>query len=247
MSLGGRQPPETKRHVLGHGEVGEKSILLEDHPDAPGFGWSVSGRAGHSAVLDEDLSPVDALEAGYQAQDRRFSTPAGSENGQDLTLGEVEGDVLDGDDLAEALADPRAPDDRRRHGLALPSLTTRNAIGTDEVRINIRAGAAERAKNASSAADQIDVASVLNSSGPRISVAGSSFIVMRNTSATPASSPGRSRGSVTPVITWTRPASQAARGLLQPGAYLNERGAHRRREPAGRNSTTYAKTRSHTV
>ena len=42
----------------------------------------------------------------------------------------------------------------------------------------------------------MDVDRVLNPIGARIRLAGSSFIVRRNTSAAPASSPDRKRGSV---------------------------------------------------
>lgn len=71
----------------------------------------------------------------------------------------------------------------------------------EDVRIIISAGAAARAKNASVEADQTEVASVWNPRGPSISVAGSSFIVRRNTSAAPISTPERIRGSVTRIIT----------------------------------------------
>ena len=66
-----------------------------------------------------------------------------------------------------------------------------------EAAISSRAGSAALAKNASDAADQMEVARVLNPMGLKISVAGSSFITSRKTSAHPASSPGRATGKVT--------------------------------------------------
>ena len=60
-----------------------------------------------------------------------------------------------------------------------------------------RAGTAARAKNASEAADHIDVANVSNPTGLNIKVAGSSFITNKNTSAQPASNPGLAIGRVT--------------------------------------------------
>ena len=69
-------------------------------------------------------------------------------------------------------------------------------MGTDEATMRMRAGAAAWAKKAAEAADQVDVARVVNPIGLRMRVAGSSFIVMRKTNAAPASIPGRIRGSV---------------------------------------------------
>ena len=68
------------------------------------------------------------------------------------------------------------------------------------------AGKAARAKNASEAADQIEVAKVLKPMGLSINVAGNSFITSRKTKAHPASIPGRAMGSVTE--------ENARRGLL---------------------------------
>ena len=62
------------------------------------------------------------------------------------------------------------------------------------MRINTSAGRAARAKNASDAALQIDVASVLKPGGLKINVAGSSFIVNRKTRPEPANIPRNARG-----------------------------------------------------
>ena len=64
------------------------------------------------------------------------------------------------------------------------------------MRINTSAGSAARAKNASEAALQIDVASVLKPGGLKINVAGSSFIVNRKTRPEPANIPRNARGRV---------------------------------------------------
>ncbi len=71
-----------------------------------------------------------------------------------------------------------------------------------EIPTKINAGAAARAKKALSVADQIRVASVLNPVGARRSVAGSSFIVVRNTIAAPVRMPGRTRGNVIRRRVW---------------------------------------------
>mgnify|MGYP000244650565 CR=1 FL=1 len=73
----------------------------------------------------------------------------------------------------------------------------RNARGTADAAMSSRAGNAALAKNASEAADQMEVASVLNPMGLSIRVAGSSFITNKKTKAHPANNPGRATGRVT--------------------------------------------------
>ena len=80
-------------------------------------------------------------------------------------------------------------------------LMVRKANGNDEARISSKAGAAALAKKASEAAAQIDVARVSNPMGLKINVAGSSFMVSRNTNAAPAKMPGRTNGTVTVAAT----------------------------------------------
>ena len=95
----------------------------------------------------------------------------------------------------------------------------RNASGIEDSRISSRAGAAAWAKNASEAADQAEVARVLNPIGPKTRVAGSSFITSRNTRAAADAIPGLAKGNVTEVMTCQggRPKLRAAssnRGLI---------------------------------
>lgn len=73
----------------------------------------------------------------------------------------------------------------------------RKVKGKADAAINSKAGRAARAKNASDAADQMEVARVVNPMGLRMSVAGNSFITSKNTRAHPASNPGRTIGNVT--------------------------------------------------
>ena len=92
-------------------------------------------------------------------------------------------------------------------------------MGMDDTKTSISAGAAARAKKASSEADHTAVASVLKPNGPKISVAGSSFIVTRKTSAPPISSPDRIKGPVTDSIArnWLLPrtlADSSSLGLI---------------------------------
>ena len=88
-------------------------------------------------------------------------------------------------------------------------------IDMADTAINRSEGAAARAKKALSVADQTRVARVLNPVGERIRVAGSSFMVVRNTSAAPVRSPGLIRGTETWRIelSWLRPSVRAASSM----------------------------------
>ena len=112
-----------------------------------------------------------------------------------------------------------------------------SANGIDETATSSSAGAAARAKNASCDAAQIDDARVVKPIGLRISVAGNSFIVSRNTRAAPVRTPGRTSGKVTVNNTdnGRRPRLRAA-SSNSGRTWSNEV----RREPtaAGRNSVT---------
>ena len=112
-------------------------------------------------------------------------------------------------------------------GARLRSRITRKAIGTDEIRISASAGAAAWAKKASEAADQTAVERVLKPSGPRISVAGSSFMVTRKTKAAPINTPGPISGTVMVCMTWRELRPMAAGCLFQPRADLQQGGARR--------------------
>ena len=126
------------------------------------------------------------------------------------------------------------------------SRVTRTASGADETRMSSSAGAAAWAKKASEDADHMAVANVLKPSGLKMRVAGSSFIVMRKTSAAPDMTPGRTRGTVTAIMVW--------RGdLPRPRAISSSRGLTCSRDAlvapsaAGKNSTMYASNKSQTV
>ena len=154
--------------------------------------------------MDQHLAGGWRFQPGDKSEYGRLARSAGAKYGEYLTGPDVEADVPDRDDVAERLGKPDAADQRRAHRW-LRSRAIRNAIGTEATRISMSAGAAAWAKNASSEADQIAVERVLNPSGPRISVAGNSFIVTRKTSAAPIRSPARISGAVTLSITRHRP------------------------------------------
>ena len=96
------------------------------------------------------------------------------------------------------------------------SRSIRNARGTDDARISRRAGAAARAKKASDAAAQMEVARVEKPMGLNISVAGNSFMTSKKTNAAPDRTPGVTNGNVTDEKTpmGVRPRPRAASSIL---------------------------------
>ena len=85
-----------------------------------------------------------------------------TEYGQDFAGHQLKVNAVNSDYIREALGNAPALEQRLYHASVLFSRNTRSAIGMEEVRIIIKAGAAARAKNASEVADQTDVARVWN-------------------------------------------------------------------------------------
>ena len=83
------------------------------------------------------------------------------------------------------------------------SRNTSHAVGMPAAAMSISDDAAVLVKNASDEADHIEVANVSNPVGPRINVAGNSFIVRRNTSAALAKMLGIIIGNVTRTNAWS--------------------------------------------
>jgi hypothetical protein len=57
-----------------------------------------------SNALDPDLSSVGRKESGDQAQQGRLAAPAGTQQGRNLTLGNIQGNVGYRDHVSEVLA-----------------------------------------------------------------------------------------------------------------------------------------------
>ena len=106
---------EAEADVLADAQVREQRVALEDGVGRP----LVGGQAGHVLAVDQDLAGVGLLEAGDHPQGRRLAAARGAEQGEELAAGELEVEVVDGDEVAEALRDPFQPD----AGLRAPGLT----------------------------------------------------------------------------------------------------------------------------
>ena len=100
---------EQQAGVAGHGAPRQQRRGLRHEADALG----VARRVGAGAV-DLDEARARLVEAPDQAQQGRLAAPGGTEDGDDLTGGDVEIDEPQCFEAAEELGDP-AHADRRRH------------------------------------------------------------------------------------------------------------------------------------
>ncbi len=95
--------------ILGDGLGGEQGIGLEDESDP-----ALVRRQGlHSLAVNGERARVSPGEAGDDAQQGRLSAAAGADQSDEFTRRDVEGDVVDGGDVAEGLGD--IPETQVRH------------------------------------------------------------------------------------------------------------------------------------
>ncbi len=94
-------PLEPEGHVVGHGHVREQRVALED-----GVGGALEGRQPDLVgALDQHLPARRLLEAGDHAQSRRLAAAARPEHREELAAGDLQVDVVDRREVAEALRD----------------------------------------------------------------------------------------------------------------------------------------------
>jgi hypothetical protein len=92
---------EAEGYVSLDGEMGPEGLALEHHGGAAEVGRG----AGDLGIADEDATCVGVDEAGYGAEECRFSTAAGAEEEAYFAGGDLEGDGGEGDGGAEAPGD----------------------------------------------------------------------------------------------------------------------------------------------
>src|SRR6266498_1467801 len=80
--------------------MGKDRVALENHRDPAAAGRQF----GRVAPADEHAAAVHLLEAGEAAEQRRLSAARGAEEDDEIAVRDIEGDVVDGGDLAERLA-----------------------------------------------------------------------------------------------------------------------------------------------
>ena len=87
--------------VLAHGEMREEGVALENLVDVALVGRVV----GNVMPTDENLTAARLLEAADEAQAGRLAATGRPEEGHELTLGDVEADVIEGEKVTESLGD----------------------------------------------------------------------------------------------------------------------------------------------
>ena len=89
--------PQTERHVLEHGHVRVKRVVLEHHGDVPVLRRHVVDQL----VADIDLARGGLLEPGDHPQGRALAAARRADQHDELAVGDVEIDPLDGRGLVE--------------------------------------------------------------------------------------------------------------------------------------------------
>src|SRR5690606_13247619 len=102
LVLGSFADLEAEGDVAEHREVLERGVVLEHEADVAVLG----GEVGGVDAFDGDRTVVGVLEAGDDAQQRRLAAAAGAEQGGEPTGGDGDVDVVEGDEVTEALVDP---------------------------------------------------------------------------------------------------------------------------------------------
>ncbi len=98
-----RQP---EGDVVAHGHVLEGGVVLEDEADAA----LLRGELGRVLAGDHDLARVGRLEARDHAQERRLAAAARAEQRGEGAGRHLQRDVVESDEVAEALRDPGGDD-----------------------------------------------------------------------------------------------------------------------------------------
>src|ERR671935_2042610 len=91
---------QAKRDVLPHGQVLEGRVVLEDEADAA----LLRSQPRRLLLEDENVARVGLLKARDDPQQRRFATAAGTQQGRERAGWDVEGDIVEGDEVPEPLA-----------------------------------------------------------------------------------------------------------------------------------------------
>ena len=78
IALGARQPLQAKAHILGHGEMGEKRVILKHKPHPPRLGQHVAARLGQGHAIEGDAAMLQGLQPRHQAQQRGLAIARGA-------------------------------------------------------------------------------------------------------------------------------------------------------------------------
>ena len=113
LGLGKTIPLQAVGDVLLHGHVGEERVGLEHHVDRPLIGR----QAAHILAIDEDAPRGRRLEAGQHAQQGGLAAAGAAQQAEQLAPIDLDVDVVDRGELAEALEDPLHVNEGLRPGV----------------------------------------------------------------------------------------------------------------------------------
>ena len=102
LGLGRLAQLQAEGHVVVHGHVRVERVGLEDHGDVAVLGGDVVD----DPVADGQRALGDLLQAGEHAQRGGLAAARGADEDQELPVVDLDVEVVDGDDLTEALPDP---------------------------------------------------------------------------------------------------------------------------------------------
>ncbi len=103
LVLGQAVAAQAEGDVVEHREMREERVALEHHVHRP----LVGRQPGEVLAVERDRSRGRRLEAGEHAQQRRLAAARRAEQGEDLALGDVDRDVVDGPVAVEVLDEVR--------------------------------------------------------------------------------------------------------------------------------------------
>lgn len=107
LSLGSMKPVQTERDILGDGQVGKESVVLEDEPDASAFGRKKAA----VSTGDLDRPSIRDFQPGDHPESCGLPAAARADKGKDLFRADFEIEFLKGGEAREGLRDsPKAKD-----------------------------------------------------------------------------------------------------------------------------------------
>ena len=109
LGLGDTLQPQREGHVLRDVHVRVERVVLEHHRHVAILRREVAD----GPAVEEDLAAARALQAGQDAQGRRFPAAGRADEHRELAVGEVQIDRRQDADAAEALLDLLEPDGRQ--------------------------------------------------------------------------------------------------------------------------------------
>ena len=126
---------EAEGHVVEHGHVRERGVVLEHEADAAILGT----RPGDVPVRDPDDALVGRLQAGDDPQQRRLARAARTEQRGQRALGNLERDVFERDEVPEPLGDAFYVDPHRASFVLEPNIVISSSTAIESTANSVAA------------------------------------------------------------------------------------------------------------